>query len=198
MCIARRSQRRAQGAWLRLTQKDGSKLKSLTKECMKDKRINTKDLIEKIEKMTKARIASQEVVPLDQFREAKKKLDPKIILVIEDDETMRLAMKRILESEGYVTKLAADGTELSTVLDDHPVDLILMDVGLPWVNGFELAQLLKDHRDLKKIPLVFVSGKASEEDMKKAFDLGADDYIKKPFDVEKLKKTVETLLKLNP
>ena len=55
-------------------------------------KINTKDLVEKIEKMTKARIASQDVVPLDQFREAKKKLDPKIILVIEDDETMRLAI----------------------------------------------------------------------------------------------------------
>ncbi|MNJ93318.1 Aerobic respiration control protein ArcA [compost metagenome] len=164
---------------------------------MKDKKISTKDLVSKIEKMTKARIASQEVVSLDQFREAKKKLDPKIILVIEDDETMRMALKRILESEGYVLKLAADATELSTVLDDQPVDLILLDVGLPWINGFELAQLLKDHKDLKKIPLVFVSGKASEEDMKKAFEIGADDYIKKPFDVDKLKKTVHTLLKLN-
>lgn len=165
---------------------------------MKDKRINTKDLVNKIEKITKARIASQDVVDLDQFREAKKKLDPKVILVIEDDETMRSALKRILESEGYVTKLAADATELSTVLDDHPVDLILLDVGLPWVNGFELAQLLKENKDLKKIPLVFVSGKASEEDMKQAFEIGADDYIKKPFDVDKLKKTVETLLKMNP
>lgn len=164
---------------------------------MKDKRINTKDLVQKIEKMTKARIASQEVVQLDQFRDAKKKLDPKVILVIEDDETMRLALKRILEYEGYITKLAADGTELSTALDDHPVDLILMDVGLPWVNGFELAQLLKEHRDLKKIPLVFISGKASEEDMKQAFEIGADDYIKKPFDVEKLKSTIATLLKIN-
>ncbi|MNL20425.1 Aerobic respiration control protein ArcA [compost metagenome] len=163
---------------------------------MKDKKINTKDLVNKIEKITKARIASQEVVSLDQFREVKKKLDPSIILVIEDDETMRMALKRILESEGYVLKLAADATELSTVLDDQPVDLILMDVGLPWINGFELAQMLKDHKDLKKIPLVFVSGKATEEDMKKAFDIGADDYIKKPFDVDKLKKTVHTLLKL--
>jgi len=164
---------------------------------MKDKKINTKDLVNKIEKMTKARIASQDVVSLDQFRDAKKKLDPKIILVIEDDETMRLAIKRILESEGYILKLAADATELTSVLDDQSVDLILMDVGLPWINGFELAQLLKEHKDLKKIPLVFVSGKASEEDMKKAFELGADDYIKKPFDVDKLKKTVDTLLRLN-
>lgn len=164
---------------------------------MRDKKINTKDLVSKIEKMTKARIASQEVVSLDDFREAKKKLDPHVILVIEDDETMRVALKRILESESYLVKMAADATELSQVLDDEPLDLILLDVGLPWINGFELAQLLKEHKDLKKIPLVFVSGKASEEDMKKAFALGADDYIKKPFDVDKLKKTVSTLLKLN-
>lgn len=164
---------------------------------MKDKKISTKDLVDKIEKMTKSRIAGQEVVSLDQFRDAKKKLNPQVILVIEDDETMRLALKRILESEGYVLKLAADATELTQVLDDQPVDLILLDVGLPWVNGFELAQLLKEHRDLKKIPLVFVSGKAGEDDMKRAFEIGADDYIKKPFDVEKLKKTVQTLLKLN-
>lgn len=164
---------------------------------MKDKKVSTKDLVKKIEKMTKSRIAGQEVVSLDDFREAKKKLDPKVILVIEDDETMRMALKRILESEGYVLKLAADATELASVLDDTPIDLILLDVGLPWVNGFELAQLLKEHRDLKAIPLVFVSGKASEDDMKKAFEIGADDYIKKPFDVEKLKKTVQTLLKLN-
>lgn len=164
---------------------------------MRDKKINTKDLVHKIEKMTKARIASQDVVSLDDFREAKKKLDPQVILVIEDDETMRLALKRILDSEGYLVKLAADATELSQVLDDEPVDLILLDVGLPWVNGFELAQLLKEHKDLKKIPLVFVSGKASDDDMKRAFEIGADDYIKKPFDIEKLKKTVSTLLKLN-
>jgi two-component system aerobic respiration control protein ArcA len=164
---------------------------------MKNKKINTKDLITKIEKVAKARIASQPVVSLADFREAVKKEEPRVILVIEDDETMRMALKRIFESEGYVTKLAADATALSEVLDDTPIDLILMDVGLPWVNGFELAQLLKENKDLKGIPLVFVSGKASDDDIKQAFEIGADDYIRKPFDVEKLRKTVRTLLKLN-
>lgn len=164
---------------------------------MANKKINTKDLVNKIEKVTKARIASQPVVSLSDFRDAAKKEDPRVILVIEDDETMRMALKRIFEAEGYVTKLAADATALSEVLDDTPIDLILMDVGLPWVNGFELAQLLKENKDLKGIPLVFVSGKASDDDMKRAFEIGADDYIRKPFDVEKLRKTVRTLLKLN-
>ncbi|MBX2988440.1 MAG: response regulator [Bdellovibrionaceae bacterium] len=161
------------------------------------KRINTRDLVSKIEKMTKARIASQEVVPLSQFREAKKKLEVKTLLIIEDDESMRAALQRIFEPEGYQLKIAADATELSKVFDDTPIDLILLDIGLPWVNGFELAQLLKEHKDLKGIPLVFVSGSASEEDVKQAFSLGADDFVKKPFDVDKLRKTVSTLLKLH-
>lgn len=161
------------------------------------KKINTEDFIKKIEKITKARIASQEVVSLDVFREAKKKMDPKVILVIEDDETMRAALKRILEAEGYLLKMAAGATELAQVLDDTPVDLILLDIGLPWINGFELGQMLKEHRDLKKIPLVFCSGKATAEDIKEAFNIGANDFIKKPFDIEKLKKTIATLLTLD-
>jgi two-component system aerobic respiration control protein ArcA len=161
------------------------------------KRINTQDLVAKIEKITKARMASQEVVALEDFREFKKKIDPKTILVIEDDETMRSAMKKIFESDGFIVKLAADGTELSTALESTSPDLILLDIGLPWLNGFELGQMLKEHRDLKKIPLVFVSGKTSDEDVKRAFEVGADDFIKKPFEIEKLKKTVATLLKIS-
>lgn len=161
------------------------------------KKINTSDLIKKIEKLTKARIASQDVVELNDFRGAQNKVAPKVLLVIEDDDTMRLALRRIFEPEGFILKMAADSSELSTVLDDQMIDLILLDIGLPWINGFELAELLKEHKDLKNIPIVFVSGQTKPEDIKKAFAVGASDFIKKPFDVEKIKKTVRTLLKLN-
>lgn len=164
---------------------------------MAKKKINASDLIAKIEKITKSRMASGEVVALDNFRDLKKKMDPKTILVIEDDETMRAALKKIFEMDGFNVKMAADGTELSGVLDDVSPDLILLDIGLPWLNGFELAQMLKEHKELKKIPLIFVSGKTSDEDIKKAFELGADDFIKKPFEIDKLKKTVATLLKIS-
>lgn len=162
------------------------------------KKVNAGDLIQKIEKLTKERMASEDVVPLDRFRDFKNKVDPRMILVIEDDETMRSAMKRIFEADGFAVRLASDGTELSVILDQVTPDLILMDIGLPWINGFELAQLLKEHKDLKKIPLVFVSGQATDEDLKKAFALGADDFVKKPFEIEKLRKTVQTLLKISP
>ncbi len=161
------------------------------------KKFTTRDLLQKIERIAKSKIAEQQVVSLNDFRGAKRKPDPKCILIIEDDETMRSSLKRILETDGYGVKMAADATQLSTVLDDSPIDLILLDVGLPWINGFELAELMRDHRDLQKLPLVFISGQTSEGDVRKAFDLGASDYIKKPFDVEKVRKTIKTLLKIN-
>ena len=164
---------------------------------MAKRKVNALELIQKIEKLTRGRMASGEVVSLDNFRELKKKIDPPTILVIDDDESMRASMKRIFEQESYIVKLANDATELSKVLDEVTPDLILMDVGLPWLNGFELGQMLKEHKDLKKIPLVFVSGKTDEADVKKAFEIGANDYIKKPFEIDKLKKTVQTLLKIN-
>ena len=162
------------------------------------KKMNTKDLVQKIEKLTRERMAKERVVSLADLRELKKNQEtPRTLLVIEDDETMRNAMKRIFESEGHRVKSAADGTQLSAVLDDSPIDLIVLDVGLPWINGLELAKLLKEHEDLKEIPLIFVTGKAGDLDVKRGFDAGCDDYITKPFEVEKIKKTVATLLKLN-
>ncbi len=159
------------------------------------KKFITSDLINKIEKLTKQRMSEQPVVSLDQFRDAHKKMNPKNILVIEDDETQRLSLKRILEAEGYTTLMAADSAELTAVLDEEKdLHLILMDIGLPWINGFELAEMMKQHQDLKKLPLVFLSAQAEQEDYDKARAVGAADYIKKPFDIEKLKIVIAKLL----
>lgn len=159
------------------------------------KKFITSDLIKKIEKLTKQRMSEQPVVSLDQFRDAHKKMNPKNILVIEDDETQRLSLKRILEAEGYTALMAADSAELTAILDEEKdVHLILMDIGLPWINGFELAGMMKEHNDLKKLPLVFLSAQAEEEDFARAREVGAADYIKKPFDIEKLKTVIAGLL----
>lgn len=160
------------------------------------RKINTKDLVQKIEKLTKERMSQREVVAMDDLRKLKERKIQRTILIIEDDETIRSALKRVFENEGYRVLAAADGTQLSTVLDDSPVDLIVLDVGLPWINGFELAEMMKAHGDLKGIPLVFLSARTSDADIKRGFDVGADDYIKKPFDIEKVKRTVNTLIHL--
>lgn len=161
------------------------------------KKIDAKDLVAKIEKLARERMASGDVVDLQSLRELKERKKRQSILVVEDDDTMRAALKRILESDGFDVKSAADGTQLGDALGEMSVDLILLDVGLPWINGLELAKLFKEHEALKEIPLVFISGKTSEFDIKRGFEAGADDYIKKPFDIEKVKKTVRTLLQLN-
>jgi two-component system aerobic respiration control protein ArcA len=159
-------------------------------------KINTKDLVQKIERLTKERMAKSEVVGLDDIRRLKERKIQRSILIIEDDETIRAALKRVFESDGYRVLAAADGTQLSSVLDDAPVDLIVLDVGLPWINGFELAEMMKANTDLKDIPLVFLSARTSDADVKRGFDVGASDYIKKPFDIEKVKRTVNTLIHL--
>lgn len=161
------------------------------------KKIDAKELVAKIERLARERMASGDVVDLKSVRDLKEKKRKPSVLVIEDDDTMRAALKRILESDGLDVRSAADGTQLGEALGDVTVDLILLDVGLPWINGLELAKLLKEHEALKEIPLVFISGKTSEFDIKRGFEAGADDYIKKPFEIEKVKKTVRTLLKLN-
>lgn len=159
------------------------------------KKFSTSTMIQKIEKLTKQRMAGQDVVELDQFRDVKNKMNPINILVIEDDETQRSSLKRILESDGYNPKLAADAAELTQILDeDHEIHFIILDVGLPWINGFELAQMIKDHRDLKSIPLIFLSAQAESKDFDEARQVGADDYIKKPFDIDKLKARIRELL----
>ena len=160
------------------------------------KKINTKELVDKIEKITKERLLKEDVVSLKDFRDLTRKEDPLTVLVIDDDESIRASLKRILEPEGYRVLLAADGTQLSSVFDDSGLDLIVLDVGLPWINGYELAKLMKESSDLKTIPLIFVSGKTSELDVRRGFDVGADDYIKKPFQVEEIRKAVRTLLTL--
>jgi two-component system, OmpR family, aerobic respiration control protein ArcA len=163
---------------------------------MAKRKINTKKLIDKIEKVTRERIANNSVVSLEEFRNLKKKKEPQTILVIDDDETMRAALKRIFETDGYRVITASDGTQLAGVLDDNPIELIILDIGLPWINGFELAQMMKEHDDLKKIPLIFISARRADSDVRRGFEVGADDYIKKPFDIEQIRKTVSTLMRL--
>ncbi|HMN69602.1 MAG TPA: response regulator [Bdellovibrionales bacterium] len=160
------------------------------------RKINTKDLVHKIEKLTKERMSQADVVDMNDLRRLRDKKIRRTVLMIEDDDTIRAAIKRMLEGEGYGVLAAADGSELTSVLSDSAIDLIILDVGLPWINGFELAEMMKANDDLKDIPLIFLSGQTSDDDVKRGFDVGADDYIKKPFDLEKVRRTVNTLIHL--
>ncbi|MAV90998.1 MAG: response regulator [Bdellovibrionaceae bacterium] len=161
------------------------------------KKINAKDLVAKIERITKERMAKDDVISFEDLKKLKSKASQFTLLIIEDDETVRGVLKRVFEREDYKVLVASDGTQLSSVLDGASIDLIILDIGLPWINGFELAELMKQHEDLSDIPLIFISGMNSKEDIKRGFEVGADDYITKPFDLEKIKKAVKTLIQIS-
>jgi two-component system aerobic respiration control protein ArcA len=86
--------------------------------------------------------------------------------------------------------LAGDGLEFSKAIEDMRFDLILMDVNLPWVDGYELCQILKGNPNFNRVPLVMVSARTSEQDVEKGMASGANDYIVKPFDIEAMLKVL--------
>jgi two-component system aerobic respiration control protein ArcA len=160
------------------------------------KSADSKNLLSKIESLARERMTSGKLVSFDDLKSLRKKQSPRI-LIVEDDEIVLKSLRRILESEDYRVVTAEDARELALVVEEFFFDLIMLDVGLPWVNGFELAEMMKEHPEIRKIPLVFISGHSDVETIKKGFAVGADDYITKPFDLAKIKKTIYTLLELN-
>lgn len=155
-----------------------------------------KSIRRKVEAIKRQKITEKKVVNLSDFRELKAAIDVRTILVVDDDEIMRSALKRILEAEGYKVLMAEDGLELSKVLETTRLDMVLLDVNLPWVDGFELCRLIKSHHSLKDVPLILVSGRKSKEDVERGFDMGADDYVTKPFDIDYMIEVInEKLLK---
>ena len=122
---------------------------------------------------------------------------PAKILAIDDSRMVHMVITKALRPLDVEVLTAINGQEgLEKAEKDQP-DLILLDIGLPWINGYELAELMKAHADLSRVPIVFVSGQDDIPAMKRGFSVGAHDFIAKPFDVHTVRKTVRTLLELS-
>ena len=156
--------------------------------------LDTTSVHDQIAAIKKKKLASKKVVSLAEFRELSKNLQTKTILVVDDDEIMRNGIKRILESENYKVILAHDGLELAKILESTRLDLILLDVNLPWVDGFELCKIIKNHHALKELPIVMVSARNTEEDIDMGFSAGCNEYVTKPFDVDRICKVINDSL----
>ena len=143
-----------------------------------------KSIRKRVEAIKRKKIASKKVVKLSEFRDLTPSLDHKTILVVDDDEIMRSGLKRVLQGEGYNVLLAQDGLELSKVLESTKLDMVLLDINLPWVDGFELCGIIKAHKSLKEVPLVLVSARNDQDDLEHGFKMGANDYVVKPFEVD--------------
>ena len=116
---------------------------------------------------------------------------PKVLL-LEDDMSLSETIKEYLEEEGFEVTSVHTSDEAMDALYEEPYDILLLDVMVPGIDGFEL---LRQIRKTKQIPAIFITSLDSVENLEKGFQSGADDYIRKPFALKELKIRMETLLK---
>ena len=115
------------------------------------------------------------------------------ILVVEDDKNTRKLLTTILKNHGYNTLEATNGEQALDVLDHNHVDLMVLDVMMPKMDGFELTKTLRDSGS--QLPILILSAKQNVVDIKQGFLVGIDDYLTKPFDFDVLLLRIKALLR---
>ena len=113
------------------------------------------------------------------------------ILIVEDEAVTRNTLRSIFEAEGYVVSEANDGAEMHKTLQENKINLVVMDINLPGKNGLLLAREL---REINNIGLIFLTGRDNEVDKILGLEIGADDYITKPFNPRELTIRARNLL----
>jgi len=125
-------------------------------------------------------------------------MSQKTILVVEDEQPIREMLAFNLGRAGYRVKAAADGREARAAIADGFPDIVLMDWMLPDVSGLELTRQLKRDPHMREIPIIMVTARAEEDDRVTGLDVGADDYIVKPFSARELLARIRAALRRAP
>ncbi len=114
------------------------------------------------------------------------------IFVVDDEEALRTVLGSELEGEGYAVQTAGDGDEAIKILETNVFDLILLDIKMPTVDGFEVLKFVKQHQPATKV--IMLTGFADLKNAIESKKLGAEDFVSKPYDIVDLLTTVERVL----
>lgn len=117
----------------------------------------------------------------------------KRVLIVDDEPNILLSLEFLMKKKGYEVFIARDGREALEILTEKLPDVILLDIMMPEVDGYEVCQHVKNGAGTKHIKVIFLSAKTKEEDIRKGYDMGADLYITKPFSTRNLLQQVENL-----
>jgi DNA-binding response OmpR family regulator len=118
----------------------------------------------------------------------------KKILAVDDEPNILMSIKFILEMEGYEVHIARDGDEALEVAERVLPDLILLDINMPRKDGYEVCRILQERKDLSETKVIMLTAKGQTLEKKKGLEVGADDYVTKPFSAEDLLEKIRTMI----
>ena len=116
------------------------------------------------------------------------------ILIVDDEPNIVMSLEYLMRKNGYQVGIARNGTEALAAIAETPYDLVLLDVMMPDVDGYQVCRQLRQHPDRADTKVIFLSAKSREADVQKGYEVGADLYIPKPFSTRQLMEKVRELL----
>ncbi|HXW68396.1 MAG TPA: response regulator [Dissulfurispiraceae bacterium] len=117
------------------------------------------------------------------------------LLIVDDDKTTRKLLSLYLKSKGYEVVPAENGLDAIEKLGTESINLVVTDMNMPYMDGIELTKTLRSDSILKNIPIIMVTTEADDEDKKKAFDAGVDDYLVKPTNADEISGSIKRIVK---
>jgi DNA-binding response OmpR family regulator len=117
------------------------------------------------------------------------------IMAVDDDPEVLGTLGRVLEYEGFETRLADSGMKALTIIEDYDPDLVILDIIMPGMDGIAVCRQLRGDVRFTSLPILFLTAKGSTDDIVEGLDSGADDYIVKPFELAELRARVHALLR---
>ena len=115
------------------------------------------------------------------------------VLIVDDDEAVRTMLYKVIRSNGIQAELAATGEQALKMLEQTPFDLILLDINMPGMDGFQVVQVLRQRGN--QTPIILISGRQEDYDTLYGLDIGADDYVTKPFNPVVLGAKVKAMIR---
>ncbi len=119
------------------------------------------------------------------------------ILIVDDEPNIVMSLEFLMRKNGYAVGIARNGTEALAAIAQTPYDLVLLDIMMPDVDGYQVCRELRQRPDRAGTKVIFLSAKSREEDIRKGLEVGADLYIPKPFSTRQLMEKVRELLALS-
>jgi len=132
---------------------------------------------------------------LSKYSSSNTELDSRsTVLVVDDSITVRRVSEKFLERNGYNVLTSKDGIDAISILEEHTPDILLLDIEMPRMNGYDLLQHIRRDERLKELPVIMITSRTGEKHRDKAFELGANDYFGKPYNETKLAARINELI----